>query len=121
MPPSKRAISTALIVLVGCFAWVVLASLFFCNGIDHRELFTPPYLQWLQVIPSVPLMLWMPHSMQQAIQHPLLWFVLPTLPPIAFLLALGLRKFRRPNQQPLFGMSEFAKPHHLKRNNLDVG
>ena len=87
-------------VVAGAYAWVLIASLIFCFGVDHRELLAFPYTQWVDAASLF-------HAVNWQIK---MWIVTAAVPPSAVVLIglIALARFGRPLKRPLYGASQWA-------------
>ena len=87
-------------VVAGAYAWVLIASLIFCLGVDHRDLLAFPYTQWLAAASLF-------HAVNWQVK---MWIVTAAVPPSAVVLIglIALMRFGRPLKRPLYGASHWA-------------
>jgi hypothetical protein len=88
-------------VVAGAYAWVLIASLIFCFGVDHRELLAFPYTQWVDAASLF-------HAVNWQVK---MWIVTAAaVPPSAVVLIglIALVRFGRPLKRPLYGASQWA-------------
>jgi hypothetical protein len=119
-PGVSRVLRAALIAACAVAGWSSMASVLFAFGIGHSEILRFPYIQWFAALSVVRSMLWLPHSVSQAIQHPLAWLVLSAIGPSALVVAFLLRFRRSRIGQPrsLYGDTAWADAGEQRANNV---
>ena len=86
--------------VAGEYAWVLIASVIFCFGVNHRELLAFPYTQWVEAASLF-------HAVNWQVR---MWIVTAAVPPSALVLIglVTLVRFGRPLKRPLYGASQWA-------------
>jgi len=99
-------------VAAGAYAWVLIASLIFCFGVDHRELLAFPYTQWVDAASLF-------HAVNWQIK---MWVVTAAVPPSAVVLIglIALVRFGRPLKRPLYGASQWADLGNMRDGSVQT-
>lgn len=115
--------------LLAAYGWVAIASLFWCIGTMHMDLFRPPFLTWVYLAIHFERMLWFPPRLWLWPTWPLLWFFLSAAIPSAMYGAFVWRWWmkRRAERQaetdkdPIFGWTKFERDNKaLSANGIQI-